>query len=79
MTVRYHPERRQEQLRQIVQLLASPQRVIPNEVRDLAYEVHVPLDRQRNRSSCERSLAALGMTTLVAAKQMSTRKIFAHA
>ena len=78
MTVKYHPERRQEQLRQIVQMLASPQRVIPNEVRDLAYEVHVPMDRQRNRSSCERSLAALGMTLLVAAKQMSTKNFRAR-
>jgi hypothetical protein len=47
------------------------QRVIPNEVRDPACEVYVSLRRQRKQSSCESSLATLGMT---AAKQMLTRK-----
>jgi hypothetical protein len=67
MTLKYHPDEEESHKNSCVTLsdpLASPQRVIPNEVRDLAYEVHVPLDSQRNRPSRERSLAALGMTTL---------------
>ena len=68
MTLNYHPERRKDLTRTAAfsfsEPLASPQRVIPNEVRDLAYKVHVPSDSQCDRSSCKRSLAALGMTRL---------------
>jgi hypothetical protein len=52
MTVNCHPERRKDLTRTAAfsfsEPLASPQRVIPNEVRDLAYEVHVPSDSQCN-------------------------------
>jgi len=68
MTVNYHPDRRKDLKTtaafSLSEPLASPQRVIPNEVRDLAYEVQVPSDSQCNRSSCKRSLAARGMARL---------------